>query len=246
MKKLTALVLLAGIGKRLESLSLGTPKCLVEIGHKPLLWYSINNLRKIGVSEYVFVVGYEAGQIVTFGQTVFPDLPIQYIYNNKFETTNSIYSYYLARERIINRNYLRLEGDLLYTRKIIQKLITHKESPASAVEKKIKKSPEEYSVRVDDRKGTILKYGKDIPVDVAFGEAKGIEFITSQASKDVCISLKQLIPNQANTYAEIAYQNMIDHNKNVYYKENDAYDFWCEVDTREDLEFAKKHYKKCI
>jgi choline kinase len=242
----SAVILLAGNSIRMQSFFPDIPKSLITIGDKPLLWYSINNLRKVGISDFIFVVGYQAEKIKSFGMTFFKDVNIRYIQNYKYEKTNSVYSYYLAIDTVLNNNYLRLEGDLLYSSGIIKRLLKKNISPASAVEKKVKKTLEEYSVIVNRNNKTILKFGKDIPKDLAYGEAKGIEYISAYHSYDVNASLKQLIPDQSDVYAEIAYQNMINQNKRMCYVELNEQDFWCEVDTPEDLEFARKHYRKCI
>ena len=123
MSNVTALILLAGIGKRMKTLGKQTPKSLLVVKNKPILWYSINTLQKCGISKFIFVTGYKADKIISFSKKMFPKLSIKFIYNNKFNTTNSIYSYFLAREHVKNKDFLRLEGDLLYTPNIIKKIL---------------------------------------------------------------------------------------------------------------------------
>jgi len=107
MSNVTALILLAGIGKRMKTLGKQTPKSLLVVKNKPILWYSINTLQKCGISKFIFVTGYKADKIISFSKKMFPKLSIKFIYNNKFNTTNSIYSYFLAREHVKNKDFLR-------------------------------------------------------------------------------------------------------------------------------------------
>ena len=48
MKKIKALLLAAGYGKRLRPLTLKTPKCLVEVNGRPLLSYWLEKLENLG------------------------------------------------------------------------------------------------------------------------------------------------------------------------------------------------------
>ena len=64
--KLKALILAAGFGTRLRPITLNTPKCLVDIGGKPLLenWFKI--LEKIGCQEALINTHYLSGNVEEF------------------------------------------------------------------------------------------------------------------------------------------------------------------------------------
>lgn len=244
-KHLKAVILLAGEGTRLWPTTFDTPKSLLQIGQKPLLWYSLDNLLKTGVSDLCFVVGFQAGKIKKFIQDFFPNLPIKYVYNEKCHSTNSIYSYFLATSFFRNTDFFRLEGDLLYNRNILNALLRSQKTIVSAVEKKFKKYKEEYSVSVNLKTKTILKYGKDIPTNEAFGEAKGIEFISTKSSLLVASSLNELIARgRTDEYAEVVYQNLINQHYPMSYQLLGKKDFWCEVDTYQDYINAQKNLDK--
>ena len=54
----TALLLAAGTGSRLRPLTLNAPKCLTEVGGKPILGRLVENLRSQGIKRLVVVTGY--------------------------------------------------------------------------------------------------------------------------------------------------------------------------------------------
>jgi len=116
-----AVILAAGQGTRLRPLTNHLPKCLVEVHGKPLLQYQLESLERVGIRDCVIVVGY-LGHLVErrFGRR-FGSVRITYITNEIFETTNNIYSLWLAR-REMNDDVLLLECDLLFDEDLLRDL----------------------------------------------------------------------------------------------------------------------------
>ncbi len=240
-----ALILAAGYGNRLWPVTLTTHKALLYVGDKPVLWYSITNLLAVGVDEFVVVVGYKAHQVIQFISAAFPELKVTYVYNSEYRTRNSIYSYYLAREHILGSSYIRLAGDLIYTKNIISTLLKKKTGIYSAVEERKKETNEEFSAAIDATRKVIVEYGKHIPAERSFGEAQGIDLITKEKSQLVVDSLKEIIAHeQYKEFPEYAYQNLINKKAiEVGYSLLSKDDFWCEVDTIDDLIYANNSLK---
>ena len=61
-----AVILAAGMAKRLRPLTDTTPKCLLKIGQKSLLERTFNALKSVGVTQFVVVTGYLHEQIEDF------------------------------------------------------------------------------------------------------------------------------------------------------------------------------------
>lgn len=249
MKKqnIKALILVAGDGGRLQPVTYTMPKCLLSVGGKPLLWYSISNLYTIGVSEIIFVVGHKASMIRRFVREFFPNLHSTFIYNNAYEEKNSIYSFFLARKHIRNTNFLRLAGDLLYNKEIPERLTRNAKGITSAVEPKKRENAEEFSIRVNKKTGTVIEYGKQIPWEASYGVAQGIDYVPKDASQEVVRSLEAIINNDlTQEFPEYAFQHIAQTGGKVYYQDNLKTDFWCDVDTKEDLTFANTHIHKIM
>ena len=61
-----ALILAGGKGERLRPLTDKLPKPMIALGGQPLLWHQVRWLRRCGVTDVVFLVGYLAEAVVEF------------------------------------------------------------------------------------------------------------------------------------------------------------------------------------
>lgn len=130
-----ALILAAGQGSRLRPMTNDLPKTLIPVNGKPILEYQLESLDFAGIDECVIVVGY-LGQLIKdrFGSR-FGRVKITYISNEIFSETNNIYSVWLARDEI-SRGMLLLEGDILFEKDFISRLLAqHGEENMAVVDK---------------------------------------------------------------------------------------------------------------
>ena len=109
----TALLLAAGIGNRLKPLTDFVPKCLIEINGVPILWRLMDSLVDNGFKRLVIVVGYRDDCIRRFVDEYDGALTVEFIANPLFQTTNNIYSLWLARNKI-RESFLLIESDLVF------------------------------------------------------------------------------------------------------------------------------------
>ena len=61
-----AIILAGGLGTRLRSVVPDVPKCLAPVAGKPFLYYVIAHLRKEGIRNFIFSVGYKNEAIIAF------------------------------------------------------------------------------------------------------------------------------------------------------------------------------------
>ncbi len=90
-----AVILAAGRGRRLASVSNGTPKCLVRVGGESLIEQQLKILEHLGIDRIGVVVGYQHEKI----RAVVGDR-CDFILNKRFDETNSLYSLWLAQHWI--------------------------------------------------------------------------------------------------------------------------------------------------
>ena len=106
-----AIILAAGIGKRLRPYTDRTPKCLVPVNGIPIIVNSLDRLAEQKVSRVVIVIGYLGNLVVDRIGHEWKGMKIEYVQNDLYATTNNIYSLWLAR-RFLNKNTVLLECDV--------------------------------------------------------------------------------------------------------------------------------------
>ncbi|MGN1213389.1 MAG: NTP transferase domain-containing protein, partial [Bacteroidaceae bacterium] len=168
-----ALILAAGMASRLRPLTNETPKCLLKIGQRCLLQRSIDALLAGGIDEFVIVTGFLHEKIEDFILTTYPDLNVTFIHNEIFDSTNNIYSLWLARPETEGNNVLLLDSDLLYDPEIIKRIVAdNNDNSLTMIKHPL--GEEEIKIIVDD-KGNIVELNKTCNPANAIGESLGIE-----------------------------------------------------------------------
>ena len=109
-----AVILAAGRARRLGPMAERLPKCLLNVGGRVLIEYSLDNLVHGGVSGITFVTGHcsEAVQNVVGPRHL--GVPVHYRFNPHYRDTGSVVSLLLAAQEIIAPNLLVVESDILY------------------------------------------------------------------------------------------------------------------------------------
>ena len=128
-----AVILAAGIASRLRPLTDTTPKCLLKVGERCLLQRAFDALLQNGFREFVIVTGYRQQQIVNFLEAHYPALEVTFIYNEKYASTNNIYSLWLTRPYVDKEDILLLDSDILFDPQIVAKLLGYGQADALAL-----------------------------------------------------------------------------------------------------------------
>ncbi len=124
---MTAIILAAGVGKRLHAVSGGRPKCLIEIGGTSLLQRLLESLAACGVAEAVVVTGFEAGAVRAAVSTPPAGMRVRTLQNARF-TEGAILSLATARE-FLDGPVLVMDADVLCSTAMIRRLVlSHHES----------------------------------------------------------------------------------------------------------------------
>jgi choline kinase len=114
----TALLLAAGIGSRLYPLTEKAPKCLTVINGRSILERLVSSLNGHGFNRLVVVTGYMEKHIREFLGSQAGNLTIEYVFCPLYDTTNNIFSLWMARDAI-NEPFLLLESDLVFDYSLI-------------------------------------------------------------------------------------------------------------------------------
>lgn len=103
-----AVVLAAGLGKRLASLTVDRPKVLVRIGDKTLIEHNLAKLHNLGIDQIAVVVGYKGEMVrATVGNAV--------TYYEQKERLGTAHAFMQAREFVDEPFFLGINGDMFFT-----------------------------------------------------------------------------------------------------------------------------------
>jgi choline kinase len=224
------LILAAGRGSRLGGSANGTPKCLLEIGRRRLIEHQLEALADAGVAPVAMVIGYGADEV---REAV--GIRAEYIYNRRWEQTNSVYSYHLAREWMTGPLVL-LNCDVLFHPEILSRVLAVK-GDVLAYDSRSGGAPEQMKVAVKD--GRVVDMAKDLPPGAWAGENLGVLCLSAETSQALAERAGQVIAEGGeNTWLSSALRQVAAE------RPIQAIDVaglpWGEVDSAYDLEHVRK------
>ena len=224
-----AVILAGGVGSRLEQLTGGKPKCLVDIGGRPLILHQLEALSDHGVGPVLMVVGHEHEAIrEVVGKRV------EYIVNERYRETNSLYSLALAAEWI-KGPFVLLNSDLFFDPEILARVL---EDPGNvlAYDSTSSRGREQTKVAIRGRK--VIDLGKDLPPASARGESLGLLKFESDGTVAMLDVATELI-RQGQEKAWVIEATRAVCKMVPLYGTNVAGLPWTEVDFPHDLEEAR-------
>jgi len=233
-----AVILAAGIGSRLGKLTKDKPKCMLPIlGNMKLIDYQIESLKKIGIKERnIFVIG---GYRLEILKEHLKKRSINIVFNPRFKEWNNIYTFFLIN-RIPNikdsDDFILLNSDTFFHQDILRYLLSCHNSNCVAIDTYKKLGDEEMKVLVKEKR--IIKFGKDIPPSIAFGEYIGLaKFKKGHLIPLFSIINKLIKQGKTNLWYEIAFNYVLDK-LNLGFIDTKQKP-WIEIDTVEDYYSAK-------
>ena len=109
-----AIILAAGMGKRLGEYTKNNTKCMVSVNGTRLIDRLLSQLSKLHLSRVVIVVGYEGKKLMDYLGDSYQGLKIEYVENPVYDKTNNIYSLFLARDKMVEDETILVESDLIF------------------------------------------------------------------------------------------------------------------------------------
>ena len=130
-----AIILAAGMGKRLKELTKTNTKCMVKVNGITLIERMLCQIEKHLLSRIVIVIGYEGQKLVDFINTLNIKTPIVYVTNPIYDKTNNIYSLALAKEWLCKDDTLLFESDLIFEDAVLDLLLSDSRDTLALVDK---------------------------------------------------------------------------------------------------------------
>jgi L-glutamine-phosphate cytidylyltransferase len=231
-----AVILAAGVGKRLWPLTQHRPKCLVEIGGQTLLSRYLASLASVGVQRADIVVGYKQEMIRAAAEANSFGVRIQFLVNEQFHR-GSISSLWIARTAL-DDDVVIMDADVLFHRDVLRRLVRSAYPNALLMDDSVKQTGEECMVVAEG--GRVIALTKKMPsrYDHA-GEGVGFLKVRHADTPHVVASLRTFVDREA---WQMEYEDaLIGFFRDVKV----GYEIiaglpWTEIDFPEDLQKAER------
>lgn len=149
-----AIILAAGMGKRLKQLTHNNTKCMVKVNGVTLIDRMLHQIDSQKLSKIVIVVGYKGKELIEYIKTLDIKTPIVFVDNPIYDKTNNIYSLYLAKDYLLAEDTVLFESDLIFEDSVLKSLIDDPRETLTLVDK--------YQAWMD---GTCVKLGPDDSIE---------------------------------------------------------------------------------
>ena len=130
-----AIILAAGMGKRLKDLTKDNTKCMVKVNGVSLIDRMLHQIEELNLSRIVIVTGYKGSELTDYIETLGIKTPIVYIDNPIYDKTNNIYSLSLAEKELVEDDTLLFESDLIFDSSILRELVDDPRDTLALVDK---------------------------------------------------------------------------------------------------------------
>lgn len=203
-----ALILAAGMARRLRPLTDDRPKCLLEVKGKPLLARAIDACHAAGLTSVTIVTGYRGEMIREFVAKHYPDGDFRFIDNPDYATTNNIHSLWMARNVFRGTDFMLLDSDILFPAEILTRLMAHGDTCLAVNTHEL--GDEEIKVIVDGQH-RVQEISKTCSVEDAMGESVGLECIRAPYASALAQELELMIETEglSDIFYERAFERLI-------------------------------------
>lgn len=130
-----AIILAAGMGKRLKELTENNTKCMVKVDGVSLIERVLHQLEALKLKRIVLVVGYEGEKLMAYVETLGIETPIVYVNNAIYDKTNNIYSLAMAKDYLLEDDTLLLESDIIFEDALLKCLVEDARDTLALVDK---------------------------------------------------------------------------------------------------------------
>ncbi|HEX2055432.1 MAG TPA: phosphocholine cytidylyltransferase family protein [Nitrospiraceae bacterium] len=191
-----AIILAAGVGKRLWPVTQHRPKCLIELGGHSLVHRYLDALASLNVRRAVIVVGYKQEMIRVAVGTEYAGVSVSYLVNEEFHR-GSISSLWIARAAF-DDDLIIMDADVLFHREILRRLVESSFGNCLLMDEQVKQQGEECMVVVQG--GRVIALTKQLPLHYDYaGEGVGFLKVRHADTPHIVTSLKTHVDRGAWT-----------------------------------------------
>jgi choline kinase len=189
-----AVILAAGVGKRLWQVTQHRPKCLIEIGGQTLLHRYLTSLASVGIRRADIVVGYKQEMIRAAVASDACGVKVNFLVNEQFHR-GSISSLWIARTAL-DDDVIVMDADVLFHREILRRLVQSPYENALLMDETVRQTGEECMVVVAG--GRVIALTKKMPEHYEYaGEGVGFLRVRHADTPHVVASLRSYVDKGA-------------------------------------------------
>jgi histidinol-phosphate/aromatic aminotransferase/cobyric acid decarboxylase-like protein/GTP:adenosylcobinamide-phosphate guanylyltransferase len=119
-----ALILAAGMGRRLGEKTRSNTKCMIEVNGVKLIDRVLSQLKSQNIDRVVIVAGYCRESLIAHVGDSYDGIPIHWVVNPIYDKTNNIYSLALAKDELVKDDTLLIESDLIFDDAMFEMIIS--------------------------------------------------------------------------------------------------------------------------
>jgi choline kinase len=231
-----AVILAAGRGTRIEKVTHGAPKCLIEFGGRAILDYQIHGLWNAGISDIAIVIGHNGNRIVDHVARSYGDSLDRFTFleNPSFATTNNIYSLWIARDWVGWSDFVCLNADVLCDPDIL--LPTGNTRHVSMI---VDPEWRDETMKVIIRDGNVVRMSKGISRSEYSASYIGVTRFSRPIAPALFAEIGSMIrKGRVNEFFNAAVQQLVDRGLPVRFTSTRGLP-WAEVDDEADLQYAR-------
>lgn len=236
-----ALIIGAGQGKRLLPLTETAPKALINIGGKSLFEWQLDALVECGVSDVVFVAGFNIEAVRHEAERLarkHGHVSLRVIHNPFHAIADNLATCWTARAEMTDE-FLLLNSDTLFSAPVLRKLLaSDKVDVTLAIDHKDRYDSDDMKVQLDGSR--LIDIGKTLEDDRVSGESIGMLLFRSNGPSHFVAALDSAMENEAALkHWFLSVIAAMADDMNIETTDIHGLD-WCEIDYPHDIGIARK------
>ncbi len=243
-KKPKIIILCAGQGRRLLSLTENMPKCLLPISGKPIIEWQIDALLAAGINDVTVVTGFQSSLVEALLQQRYANhAQVSMIFNPFFEVADNLASCWIARSEM-DCDFLLLNGDTVFDGAVLTQVLNSDPAPITlGVDYKQAYDADDMKVQLDE-KGWVKHVSKTLSAAQTDAESIGLVFFRNRGPQLFRNAVENALRHQAAL--KFWYLNIIDGlaDKQVVNVCSVSGHVWCEIDFAVDLARAETLFSR--
>lgn len=242
-----AIILAAGVGKRLRQFAKDSPKCLIEFNGRSILKRLIDDLTSIGVVNIIVVVGYKKEKIFDSLKNLDNKINIKYVVNENYKM-GSVVSLWKAFDAEafnaeasgkLDEDVIIMDADVVCDKRLLEKLISSPNKSCFLIDSDFTDTGEEQKIGVINGRALTITKGQLKGYYDFVGEAVGFLKLSQKDSGLLSEALSDTIEKGTDNCEHEEVYDKILSCCHVGYETTDGLP-WIEIDFPEDVKNAEE------